>query len=42
MLELLRAFYTNTSDYRLVHAFNHNQAEFKFEELLQKLGIASS
>ena len=36
--ELVRAFYTNEDDYKMVHAFNHKQADFDFSKLLKKLG----
>lgn len=39
ILLLLRAFYVNDDDYALVHRFNHQQAAFKFEDLLTKMGL---
>lgn len=40
ILLLLRAFYVNDDDYALVHRFNHQQAAFKFEDVLAKMGLA--
>jgi hypothetical protein len=37
-MELVRAFYSDASSYAMVHAFNHDQERFDFEQLLGVLG----
>ena len=39
VLELLRAYYTDDEDYKLVFDFNHNPLRFDFNALLAKSGI---
>ena len=39
LMELARAFYTCDEDYESVYSFNHRQATFDFEQLLDKLKI---